>query len=55
MPYPCSLFYADIISDLITDLISGFGIASMLNYTRRSQFATKMYGMINMEAIPKFG
>ena len=26
----------------------------MLNYTIRSKFATIIYGMINMEAIPKF-
>ena len=43
-----------LISNLITDLISDFGIASMLNYTIRSKFAIIIYGMINMEAIPKF-
>ena len=26
----------------------------MLNYTIKSKFATIIYGMINMEAIPKF-
>ena len=26
----------------------------MLNYTMRSKFATVIYGMFNMEAIPKF-
>ena len=54
MPYPCSPFYADIKSDLITDLISDFGIASMLNYTINHIFANKIYGMNNMEAIPNF-
>ena len=39
---------------LISDLISDFGIASMLNYTIKSKFATIIYGMINIEAIPKF-
>ena len=48
------MLISDLISDLITDLISDFGIASMLNYTIRSKFATIIYGMINMEAIPKF-
>ena len=52
MPYPCSPFYADIKS--VTDLISDFGIASMLNYTINHTFGNKIYGMINMEAIPKF-
>ena len=48
------MLISNLISDLITDLISDFGIASMLNYTIRSKFATIIYGMINMEAIPKF-
>ena len=43
-----------LISNLISDLISDFGIASMLNYTIRSYFGTKIYGMINIEAITKF-
>ena len=38
----------------ISDLISDFGIASMLNYTINHRFGDKIYGMINMEAIPKF-
>ena len=42
-----------LISDLITDLISDFGIASILNYTIRSKFGTILYGMIDMEAIQK--
>ena len=48
------MLISNLISDLITDLISDFGIASMLNYTIRSKFATIIYGMINMEVIPKF-
>ena len=48
------MLISNLISDLITDLISDFGTASMLNYTIRSKFATIIYGMINMEAIPKF-
>ena len=39
---------------LISDLISDFGIASMLNYTINHIFGYNIYGMINMEAIPKF-
>ena len=38
----------------MSDLISDFGIASMLNHTIKSNFGNKIYGMINMEAIPKF-
>ena len=38
----------------MTDLISDFGIASMLNYTTNHIFGNNIYGMINMEAIPKF-
>ena len=43
-----------LISNLITDLISDLGIASMLNNTINHIFGNKIYGMINMEAIPKF-
>ena len=43
-----------LISNLISDLISDFGIASMVNYTINHIFGNKIYGMINMEAIPKF-
>ena len=43
-----------LISNLITDLISDFGIASIINYTINHIFGNKTYGMINMEAIPKF-
>ena len=39
--------------NLISDLISDFGIASMLNHTINLDFGNKIYGMINMEAIPK--
>jgi hypothetical protein len=35
-------------------MISDFGIASMLNHTINLNFGNKIYGMINMEAIPKF-
>ena len=45
---------SNLISDLITDLMSDFGTASMLNYTIRSKFATIVYVMIKMEAIPNF-
>ena len=38
----------------MTNLISDFGIASMLNYTANHIFGNNIYGMINMEAIPKF-
>ena len=48
------MLISNLISDLITDLMSDFRTASMLNYTIRSQFGTKIYGMINMETIPKF-
>jgi hypothetical protein len=34
--------------------MSDFGIASMLNHTINLNFGNKIYGMINMEAIPKF-
>ena len=40
--------------NLISDLISDFGIASMLNHIINSNFGNKNHGMINMEAIPKF-
>ena len=43
-----------LIPNLISDLISDFGIASMLNYTINHTFGNTIYGMINMEAIPKF-
>ena len=48
------MLVSNLISDLITDLISDFGTASMLNYTINHIFGSKIYGMINMEAIPKF-
>ena len=48
------MLISNLISDLITDLISDFGIASMLNHTINLNFGNKIYGMINMEAIPKF-
>ena len=35
-------------------LISDFGIASMLNHIINLDFGSKIYGMINMKAIPKF-
>ena len=38
----------------MSNLISDFGIASMLNHTINLNFGNKIYGMINMEAIPKF-
>ena len=43
-----------LISNVTSDLISDYGIASMLNYTINHIFGNKIYGMINMEAIPKF-
>ena len=43
-----------LISDLITVLISDFGIGSMLNYTINHIFGSKIYIYINMEANPKF-
>ena len=43
-----------LISNVTSDLISDYGIASMLNYTINHRFGDKIYGMINMEAIPKF-
>ena len=43
-----------LMSNLISDLISDFRIASMLNHTIILNFGNKIYGMINMEAIPKF-
>ena len=33
---------------------SDFGIASMLKHTINLNFGNKIYGTINMEAIPKF-
>ena len=47
------MLMSNLISDLITDLISNLGIASMLNHTINLDFDNKIYGMINMEAIPK--
>ena len=38
----------------MSDLVSDFGIASILNHTINLNFGNKIYGMINMEAIPKF-
>jgi hypothetical protein len=38
----------------MSNLISDFGIASMLNHTINLDFGNKIYGMINMEATPKF-
>ena len=43
-----------LISDLITDLISNFGIASMLNHTINLNLVTKCLVWFNIEAIPKF-
>ena len=48
------MLISKLISDLITDLISDFGIASMLNNNINHIFGNKIYGMINMGAIPKF-
>ena len=42
LPYPCSRYYTDI--NLITDLITNFGIASMLNHTMN--FVTKLGFMV---------
>ena len=47
------MLISNLISHLITDLLSDFGIASMLNYTINHRFGKKIYGMINMEAIHK--
>ena len=43
-----------LISDLITDLIPDFGIASMLNHTINLILVTKFMVWFNMKAIPKF-
>ena len=48
------MLISNLISDSITDLVSDFGIASMLNHTINLDFGNKIYGMINMEAVPKF-
>ena len=42
------------ISDLITDLISNFGIASMLNHTINFVIKLRFMVWFNMEATPKF-
>ena len=56
MPYPvvCFILISNMLPNLISDLISDFGIASMLNHTINLDFGNKIYGIINMEAIPKF-
>ena len=56
MPYPCSLFYPDIKSVTKSDIRFDIRllIASMLNHTINLDFTNNIYGMINMEAIPKF-
>ena len=38
----------------MSNLISDFGIASMLNHTINLNFGNKIYGMINMKAVLKF-
>ena len=43
-----------LISDLITDLISDFGLISDLNHTINPNLVTKFMVWFNMEAIPKF-
>ena len=44
-----------LISKLITDLISDFGIASMLNHTiNLNLVCNKIYGTVYMDAVPKF-
>ena len=50
----CFSLISNLLPNLISDLISDFGIASMLNHTINLDFGNKIYGMINMEAIPKF-
>ena len=43
-----------LISDLITHLISDFGLISDLNHTINPNLVTKFMVWFNMEAIPKF-
>ena len=50
----CFSLISNLLPNLISDLISDFGIASMLNHTINLDFGNKIYGMTNMEAIPKF-
>ena len=47
------LLISNLISELITDLISYFGIASMLNCTIYFDTKLKFMVRLNMEAIPK--
>ena len=51
---PIHVVCFSLISNLLPNLISDFGIASMLNHTINLDFGNKIYGMIKMEAIPKF-
>ena len=51
MPYPCSSFYADIKSDIRFDIRLWNSFHVKLYH---KIFDNKIYGMINMEAIPKF-
>ena len=48
------MLISNLIIDLITDLISDFGIASMLNHTINLNLVTKFMVSFNMEAVPKF-
>ena len=53
MPYLCSPFYADIKSDIRFD--NRFDVRLWNSFhVKLYQFGTKIYDMINMEAIPKF-
>ena len=52
MPYPCSRFYADIKTDIRFDNRFDIRLWNSFNVklSIKSEFATKIYGMINMEA-----
>ena len=45
---------SNLLPNLMSNLISDFGIASMLNHTINLNFGNKIYGMINMKAVLKF-
>ena len=50
----CFVLISNLLPNLTSNLISDFGIVSMLNHTINLNFDNKIYGMNNMEAIPQF-
>ena len=54
MPYPCSPFFADIKSDIIFDDRFDIRLWNSFHVKLYHKSFNKIYGVINMEAIPKF-